>query len=113
MDGADAGTDVEHARSTDAFAADDLDQFSCRGVQLPLVPSSKVGLGIETVVPEAGEILLAAEPTPRVSCHWPIVRRASTCSDSCNLESGSLRGKHPPGVVDAYVDDLFAAYDSR
>jgi hypothetical protein len=71
VDGADTGTDVEHARSVDAFAPNDLDQLPSRGVQPPLAPSGQIGPGIETVVPETGKILVAAEPMRRVRSHRP------------------------------------------
>jgi hypothetical protein len=73
VDGADSGTDVENARFIYAFSPDDLDQFSCRGMQLSLSPSGRIRLGIETVVPEPGEILVAAEPTRRCH-HTPMLR---------------------------------------
>jgi len=39
MDGADPGTDVEHARAVDTLPPDNLDQLpSCRRMQLPVAP---------------------------------------------------------------------------
>ncbi|MEO6206841.1 MAG: hypothetical protein ABIP77_02655, partial [Candidatus Limnocylindrales bacterium] len=54
MNGADSSTDVEHARSVDSFAPNDLDEFSCWGVQFPLTPPGQIALRIEAVVPKPG-----------------------------------------------------------
>jgi hypothetical protein len=66
MNGPDAGTDVEHARTLDALAPDDLDQLPCRQVQLAVAPTCQIGVCTKAVVCEALEILVAAEPTPRL-----------------------------------------------
>jgi hypothetical protein len=91
MDGADTGTDVDHARSDEAFAPNDLDQFSRRGVQLPLAPSGQIGFGELAVVCEEREVLVAAEPTPRVRCHRVMVRCASTAVDVGNWRRAAPR----------------------
>jgi len=78
MDGADPGTDVEHARAVDTLPPENLDQLPCRRMQLPGAPPCQVGLGAEAVIGEAREVLVAAESTRRVRCHRPMVRRAST-----------------------------------
>ena len=60
MDGAHPGTDVEQACPVDALAADDIDQFAGRGVQVAGPPSLQIGLGIQAVVLEAGAVVVAA-----------------------------------------------------
>ena len=81
MDGADAGTYVEHTGALNAPRAKYVDQLSCDRVQLAGAPALQIDSRVQSVIPQDREVSVATESSARFR-HTRIVRRSGAEDDA-------------------------------
>ena len=101
MDSTDPGSDVEKACTGHAPVPDDLDQFPRDRVQASCPPVFEVGVGVQTVIAQEREVLVATESPPGLR-HTQIVRpRVNSSALAAQCETGSRTMSSGPEPSDA------------